>query len=157
MAIEPVYLKHVRTTKESILSNTITPVARRFFYDSTGKSTTGYLSRHSISTVVATNLTTPFIGLQYVQTYIIKEGSASLLLRILTRDFCLAATAAVMSHIEETGNAVFFNHLLQFTSKYEFAKAEWSLIASQPRIWNSPSTCPLGTTKQPSSVSWTKC
>ncbi|KAF9115307.1 hypothetical protein BGX27_008309 [Mortierella sp. AM989] len=56
---------------------------------------------------------------QYIKKYIIKEGSSSLLLGIPTKYFCLAATAAVMHHIEETRNATFLNHSVQF--KYQIS------------------------------------
>ncbi|KAG0239065.1 MutS protein msh4 [Mortierella sp. GBA43] len=89
--VEPVCSKLVRIIKESLPSCTITPTARRHFNDAT--------------------------GLHYIQKYIVKEGSASLLLGIPTKYFCLAATAAVMHHIEETRNATFLNHSVQF--KYQ--------------------------------------
>ncbi|KAF9356455.1 MutS protein msh4 [Mortierella sp. AD094] len=92
-AVEPVSSNLVRAIKENLPFSTITPVARRFFNDST--------------------------GLQYIKKYIIKEGSSSLLLGIPTKYFCLAATAAVMYHIEETRNATFLNHSVQF--KYQIS------------------------------------
>ncbi|KAG0018532.1 hypothetical protein BGZ80_007059 [Entomortierella chlamydospora] len=54
-----------------------------------------------------------------IRQYIIKEGSSSLLLGIPTKYFCLAATAAVMHHIEETRHATFLNHSVQF--KYQIS------------------------------------
>ncbi|KAF9403041.1 hypothetical protein BGX21_007508 [Mortierella sp. AD011] len=92
-AVEPVCSNLVRAIKENLHFSTITPVARRFFNDST--------------------------GLQYIKKYIIKEGSSSLLLGIPTKYFCLAATAAVMHHIEETRHATFLNHSVQF--KYQIS------------------------------------
>ncbi|KAK3806052.1 MAG: hypothetical protein J3Q66DRAFT_407217 [Benniella sp.] len=56
--------------------------------DSSGISTTGYLSQQSISTVDATNLATKY--------------------------FCLSATAAVMRHIEDARIAASINHSAQF-------------------------------------------
>ncbi|KAG0047888.1 MutS protein msh4 [Gryganskiella cystojenkinii] len=90
-AVEPVDSKLVRIIKESLPTSTITPVSRRYFSDAS--------------------------GLDYIKQYIIKEGSASLLLGIPTKYFCLSATAAVMRHIEESRNAVFRNHSVKF--KYQ--------------------------------------
>ncbi|KAF9359640.1 MutS protein msh4 [Mortierella sp. NVP85] len=114
-AVEPVNSKLVRIIKESVPSSTITPVARRFFNDST--------------------------GLQYIQKYIIKEGSASLLLGIPTKYFCLAATAAVMRHIEETRNATFLNHSVQF--KYQIC--EGSMVVDCATARNLELTVNLST------------
>ncbi|KAF8939155.1 MutS protein msh4 [Dissophora ornata] len=98
-AVDPVNTKLVKIVKESLPSSTITPVARRLFNDST--------------------------GLQYIKKYTIKEGSASLLLGIPTKYFCLAATAAVMHHIEEKRNATFLNHSVQF--KYQICQGSMVL------------------------------
>ncbi|KAF9203814.1 MutS protein msh4 [Haplosporangium sp. Z 27] len=92
-AIEPVSSNLVKAIKENLPFSTITPMSRRFFNDKT--------------------------GLQCIKKYIIKEGSPSLLLGIPTKYFCLAATAAVMRHIEETCNATFLPHSVQF--KYQIS------------------------------------
>ncbi|KAF9983341.1 MutS protein msh4 [Modicella reniformis] len=104
-AVDPINSKLVRIIKENIPSSTITPIARRFFNDTT--------------------------GLQYIQKYIIKEGSASLLLGIPTKYFCLAATAAVMRHIEETRNATFLNHSVQF--KYQICQGSMVIDCATAR------------------------
>ncbi|KAF9155098.1 MutS protein msh4 [Linnemannia schmuckeri] len=90
-AVDPVNSKLVNIIKETMPNSTITPVARRSFNDTT--------------------------GLECIKKYIVKEGSASLLLGIPTKYFCLAATAAVMQHIVETRHAVFLNHSVRF--KYQ--------------------------------------
>ncbi|KAF8941708.1 MutS protein msh4 [Haplosporangium gracile] len=90
-AMDPVNSKLINIIKETMPNSTITPVARRSFNDTT--------------------------GLECIKKYIVKEGSASLLLGIPTKYFCLAATAAVMQHIVESRHAVFLNHSVRF--KYQ--------------------------------------
>ncbi|KAK3807786.1 MAG: muts domain III-domain-containing protein [Benniella sp.] len=111
-AVEPVNSKLVRTTKESVPTTTITPVAR---HDST--------------------------DLQYIQKYIIKEGSPSLLLWIPTKDFCLATTTAVMRHIEDTRNATFLDRSVQF--KYQIC--EGGIIVDYTTVRNLEFTVNLST------------
>jgi len=72
-----------------------------------------------------------FIGLDYIKQYIIKEGSASLLLGIPTKYFCLSATAAVMRHIEESRNAVFSNHSVKF--KYQICQGSMIIDCATAR------------------------
>ncbi|KAG0202103.1 MutS protein msh4 [Mortierella sp. GBA30] len=88
-AVEPIYSKLVKITKESMPASTITPVARRFFNDAA--------------------------GMDYIKRYIVKENSASLLLGIAEKYFCLSATAAALRYVEESRNATFLNHSVKFT------------------------------------------
>ncbi|KAG0369469.1 MutS protein msh4 [Gamsiella multidivaricata] len=104
-AMDPVNSKLVNIIKENIPSSIIIPVARRLFNDS--------------------------VGLQYINKYIIKEDSASLLLDIPTKYFCLAATAAVMHHIEETRNATFLNHTVLF--KYQICQGSMIVDSATAR------------------------
>ncbi|KAF9910598.1 MutS protein msh4 [Linnemannia zychae] len=104
-AVEPVNSKLVNIIKETMPGSTITPTARRSFNDST--------------------------GLEYIKKYIIKEGSASLLLGIPTKYFCLAATAAVMQHIEESRHAVFLNHSVRF--KYQICQGSMVIDCATAR------------------------
>ncbi|KAF9915240.1 MutS protein msh4 [Lobosporangium transversale] len=90
-AVGPVKSKLVVAIEEYLPFSTITPVSRQLFSDTT--------------------------GLQYIQKYNVKEDSASLLLGIPTKYFCLAATAAVFHHIEEMRNATFLSHSVLF--KYQ--------------------------------------
>ncbi|KAG0299101.1 MutS protein msh4, partial [Dissophora globulifera] len=104
-AVDPVNSKLVKIIRESVPSSTITPIARRFFNDAA--------------------------GLQYIKKYIIREGSASLLLGIPTKYFCLAATAAVMRHIEENRNAMFLHHSIRF--KYQIFQESMVLDCATAR------------------------
>ncbi|KAG0237291.1 MutS protein msh4 [Actinomortierella wolfii] len=56
-------------------------------------------------------------GLEYIQQYIVPESSSTLLVGIQTKYFCLAATAALVKHIETSRNALFLNHSIRF--KYQ--------------------------------------
>ncbi|KAF9432214.1 MutS protein msh4 [Entomortierella beljakovae] len=104
-AVEPAISSLVRAVKENLPFSTITPTARRFFNDDT--------------------------GLQYIKSYNIKEGSSSLLLGIQTKYFCLAATAAVMHHIEITRNSTFRNHSVQF--KYQVPNESMAIDCTTAR------------------------
>ncbi|KAF9097154.1 MutS protein msh4 [Mortierella sp. AD031] len=104
-AVDPINSKLVNIIKENMPSSTITPIARRTFNDAT--------------------------GLAYIKKYIIKEGSASLLLGIPTKYFCLAATAAVMQHIEESRHAVFLNHSVRF--KYQICQGSMVIDCATAR------------------------
>ncbi|KAG0303178.1 MutS protein msh4, partial [Dissophora globulifera] len=104
-AVDPVNSKLVKIIRESVPPSTITPIARRYFNDAA--------------------------GLQYIKKYIIREGSASLLLGIPTKYFCLAATAAVMRHIEENRNAMFLHHSIQF--KYQIFQGSMVLDCATAR------------------------
>ncbi|KAG0380109.1 MutS protein msh4 [Mortierella sp. AD032] len=104
-AVDPVNSKLVNIIKETMPGSTITPTARRSFNDTT--------------------------GLEYIKRYIIKEGSASLLLGIPTKYFCLAATAAVMQHIEESRHAVFLNHSVRF--KYQICQGSMVIDCATAR------------------------
>ncbi|KAH7049847.1 DNA mismatch repair protein Msh4 [Linnemannia elongata] len=103
--VDSVNSKLVKIIKETMPSTTITPIARRSFNDAT--------------------------GLEYIKKYIVKEGSASLLLGIPTKYFCLAATAAVMQHIEETRHAVFLNHSVRF--KYQICSGSMVIDCATAR------------------------
>jgi DNA mismatch repair protein MSH4 len=73
----------------------------------------GYLSRHSICIVLQPiSPRLPSIGLQYIQKYIMKEGSASPLLVIPTRHSCPAEADPIIRNIE-TRN---FHHFFQLLS-----------------------------------------
>ncbi|KAF9131365.1 MutS protein msh4 [Mortierella sp. 14UC] len=104
-AVDPVNSKLVNIIKKTMPSSTITPIARRSFNDST--------------------------GLEYIKKYIIKEGSASLLLGIPTKYFCLAATAAVMQHIEESRHAIFLTHSVRF--KYQICQGSMVIDCATAR------------------------
>ncbi|KAF9183929.1 MutS protein msh4 [Haplosporangium sp. Z 767] len=104
-AVEPVNSKLVKFIKENVPTSSITPVARRYFNDAT--------------------------GLEYIKKYVVEEGSASLLLNIPTKYFCLAATAAVMHHIEESRSATFLNHSVQF--KYQACQESMIIDCSTAR------------------------
>ncbi|KAI1315559.1 MutS protein msh4 [Mortierella claussenii] len=100
-AIDLPHCKLVKAIENNLPYSTVTPMARHLFSDTA--------------------------GLQYIKKYIIKEGSASLLLGIPTKYFCLAATAAVMYHIEENRNATFLNHSVLF--KYQIC-SEFMVVDS---------------------------
>ncbi|KAG0296467.1 MutS protein msh4 [Linnemannia gamsii] len=104
-AVDPVNSKLVNIIKETMPVSTITPIARRSFNDTK--------------------------GLECIKKYIIKEGSASLLLGIPTKYFCLAATAAVMQHIEESRHAVFLNHSIRF--KYQICSGSMIIDCATAR------------------------
>ncbi|KAF9583132.1 MutS protein msh4, partial [Lunasporangiospora selenospora] len=66
-----------------------------------------------------------------MQQYIIKEGSPSLLLGIPTKYYCLSATAALMRYIEESHNAVFLSHSIQF--KYQICQGSMVIDCATAR------------------------
>ncbi|KAG0269965.1 MutS protein msh4 [Actinomortierella ambigua] len=90
-AVEPKISNLVKFIKDSIPNAIITPLPRRFFNEAQ--------------------------GLEVIQQYIIPESSATLLVGIQTKYFCLAATAALVKHIETSRNALFLNHSIRF--KYQ--------------------------------------
>ncbi|KAF9978646.1 hypothetical protein BGZ73_001299 [Actinomortierella ambigua] len=90
-AIEPKISNLVKFIKDSIANAVITPLPRRYFNEAQ--------------------------GLEYIQQYIVPESSATLLVGIQTKYFCLAATAALVKHIETSRNALFLNHSIRF--KYQ--------------------------------------
>ncbi|KAG0231804.1 MutS protein msh4 [Actinomortierella wolfii] len=90
-AIETKVSKLTKCIKDSFPNVVITPLPRRYFNDAQ--------------------------GLEYIQQYIVPESSSTLLVGIQTKYFCLAATAALVKHIETSRNALFLNHSIRF--KYQ--------------------------------------
>ncbi|KAK3806053.1 MAG: hypothetical protein J3Q66DRAFT_393092 [Benniella sp.] len=119
---------------------------------SEGKSTTGYLSQHSINTVFATNLTTAIINRSTVQPKVHHQRRLRIIVAVdYYKAFRLASTAAVMRHIEGAEKPPSSVTELSLSTNYEMAA--WSLIVPRPGIRTSPSNCLLGTRTKPALAS----
>ncbi|KAK3806040.1 MAG: hypothetical protein J3Q66DRAFT_393088 [Benniella sp.] len=86
--------------------------------------------------------------LQYIQPKVHHQRRLRIIVAVdYHKSFRLATTAAVMRHIEGAEKPPSSVNELSLSTNYEMAA--WTLIALRPCIWNSPSTCLLGTTRSP--------
>ncbi|CAG8463257.1 4619_t:CDS:10 [Acaulospora morrowiae] len=90
-AVEPSKSKLCKILEDNMPFATIVPIGRKYFNDAT--------------------------GLTYIRQYGLEEDSASLILGLTSKFYCLAATAAVLKYIESAQNIFFTNHSIKF--KYQ--------------------------------------
>ncbi|CAB4399973.1 unnamed protein product [Rhizophagus irregularis] len=90
-AIEPSKSKLCKILEDNMPMASIIPIGRKYFNDA--------------------------IGLNYIKQYSLEEDSASLILGITSKFYCLAATGAILKYIESTQNIFFTNHSIKF--KYQ--------------------------------------